>query len=706
MLSSMSKVFDLAKKNRDSKKKNNSIRLFFSEGNGKYFLLFLEIVLIMAFLVRPELYYNPTVPGFFDRFYADSILICGVSWGLLVFLTLNPVNLSEEVNWVLTFLTAFLMPFFCFLLLEEYNDMQFWGPVSLMEHRYVLLDLVIYYVIFILLLLVFNSVRGAALALLVITGLFGVLNYELTVFRNMSFIASDIYSALTALAVANTYEFQMDVQTAEVCILIPAIGAALLKLKPLPLFRPKGRICFLAGCIVMCMAFLRIYVTGDLLEKQGVDFRVYRPQFKYRFYGTLLTTIRTFGYLHVRVPENYSAEEVERIAKPYIEGDPSDSTEDSAAKGEKKKQPNIICIMNESFSDLSDLGDLPVTEDAMPFVRSLKKNTIRGYTYTSVFGGNTANSEFEFLTGNTMAFLPDNSVPYQLFLRGDTAGLTRTLKDQGYGRALALHPYYNTGYSRYKVYPAMGFDRFYCSDDFSVFTDTLNYHITDKANYQKIIDLYESHDKEDGPFYMFNVTMQNHGSYTGSTLETGDAVKLTGDYSRFRKAQQFLNMIRMSDQALKELVAYFEREKEPTVILFFGDHLPDLDDGFYDALLKKSMDQLEGEELTELYRVPFLIWANYDIKERTLKRTSNNYLSVLLADAAGIRKTPYMEYLSDLQKEIPAINALGYWDKDGHFYEIGDQSSPYTGLLREYNLMEYNNLFGKEEMIKDLFYLK
>ena len=153
------------------------------------------------------------------------------------------------------------MPFFCFLLLEEYNDMQFWGPVSLMEHRYVLLDLVIYYVIFALLLLVFNSVRGAALALLVITGLFGVLNYELTVFRNMSFIASDIYSALTALAVANTYEFQMDVQTAEVCILIPAIGAALLKLKPLPLFRPTGRICFLPAAAPVTDAFMTAVIS-------------------------------------------------------------------------------------------------------------------------------------------------------------------------------------------------------------------------------------------------------------------------------------------------------------------------------------------------------------------------------------------------------------------------------------------------------------
>lgn len=92
--------------------------------------------------------------------------------------------------------------------------------------------------------------------------------------------------------------------------------------------------------------------------------------------------------------------------------------------------------MNESFADLKAVGDLQTSKDYMPFFRKLKENTIKGYTYSSVFGGNTANSEFEFMTGNTLAFLPDNSVPYQLFLRSKTAGLTYTLKDQDIVRVM------------------------------------------------------------------------------------------------------------------------------------------------------------------------------------------------------------------------------------------------------------------------------
>ena len=226
-----------------------------------------------------------------------------------------------------------------------------------------------------------------------------------------------------------------------------------------------------------------------------------------------------------------------------------------------------------------------------------------------------------------------------------------------------------------------------------------------EEDYQKIIDLYQARDPADGPFLIFNVTMQNHGSYSGSTAETGDAVRLTGEYARFKKAEEFLNMMKMSDDALKGLVNYFKKVDEPTVILFFGDHMADLDDGFYDTLMGKPMDELEGEELEELYRIPFLIWANYDIEEREIERTSNNYLSTYLADAAGFQRTPYLSFLTDLREEIPAINALGYWDRDGNYYENDDRSSPYYDKIHQYHLIEYNNLFGGNDRKSNYFYL-
>ena len=164
--------------------------------------------------------------------------------------------------------------------------------------------------------------------------------------------------------------------------------------------------------------------------------------------------MRTFGYLHVTQPEEYSVNAVKKITKQYTENESTETQEkNTSTQNKTTKKPNVIAIMNESFADLKAVGDLQTSKDYMPFFRKLKENAIKGYTYSSVFGGNTANSEFEFMTGNTLAFLPDNSVPYQLFLRSKTAGLTYTLKDQGYSPCYALHPFYKTGYGRYKVYP-------------------------------------------------------------------------------------------------------------------------------------------------------------------------------------------------------------------------------------------------------------
>ena len=419
-------------------------------------------------------------------------------WAVLVFLTVKKIHFSAEVNRILTYIAGIATTFIAFLWLEFYYDAQFWVPIFSIPFLYLVLDIIVYYVIYVLFLLIFNSIRAASICMVVVTAVFGIFNYELTLFRSMSFIASDIYSFVTAVSVANTYQVQIDVDTAEFFMMALVLVALLLKLDKVKLFKWKGRIVY---AIVSCMifaGFTQVYVYSDYLEDIGVDFRVYRPQYKYRYYGTLLTTMRTFGYLHVTQPEEYSVNAVKKITKQYTENESTETQEkNTSTQNKTTKKPNVIAIMNESFADLKAVGDLQTSKDYMPFFRKLKENAIKGYTYSSVFGGNTANSDFEFMTGNTLAFLPDNSVPYQLFLRSKTAGLTYTLKDQGYSPCYALHPFYKTGYGRYKVYPLMGFDKFYTSDNFSVFTDTVNYHITDSEDYKKLISLYENRTDKD-----------------------------------------------------------------------------------------------------------------------------------------------------------------------------------------------------------------
>lgn len=145
--------------------------------------------------------------------------------------------------------------------------------------------------------------------------------------------------------------------------------------------------------------------------------------------------------------------------------------------------------MNESFADLSVVGDFETNTQVTPFMDSLSENTLKGYALSSVYGAKTPNSEWEFETGNSMAFLPDGSVVYQQYINDDPTSIVSNLKNIGY-TTVAMHPYYATGWSRNKIYPHLGYDETYFIDDFDQ-TKILREYITDQELYDKIIDRYE-----------------------------------------------------------------------------------------------------------------------------------------------------------------------------------------------------------------------
>ena len=174
--------------------------------------------------------------------------------------------------------------------------------------------------------------------------------------------------------------------------------------------------------------------------------------------------------------------------KPYVKkAEEENRNINVSGKKTTKQTPNVIAVMNESFSDLSVLGDFKTNQDYMPFYHSLKKNTIKGNMYMSSFGGQTANSEFEFLTGSSMAFLPGGSVAYQYQVKDELGSLTTTLKEQGYQGMKALHPYLASGYNREVVYPLLGFSDFLSDVDFKE-PEMLRRFISDKENYKKVIE--------------------------------------------------------------------------------------------------------------------------------------------------------------------------------------------------------------------------
>ena len=407
--------------------------------------------------------------------------------------------------------------------------------------------------------------------------------------------------------------------------------------------------------------------------------------------GILLDWVIESRDFRVKMPENYSVESIEAVAQTHK------PSEDIVTENTIK--PNIIVIMNESFSDLSVVAPFNTDIDYMPFLRSVKagehKDMIAGDLYASVYGGNTANSEYEFLTGDSIVLYPQNSVPYQTFLdgKGEISGLTSQLKKMGYSTT-AMHPYWASGWNRTNIYSYMGFDNQYYLDNMTNI-DYIRQYCSDSCDYRKLINLYENRDREK-PFYIFNVTMQNHGGYTDKSYTS--TVHLTDYPGQFPQTEQYLSLIRESDRALRELINYFRRVKEPTVIIFFGDHQPSVETGFYEALYGKSFNSLTEEESLKMYITQYMVWKNFETPEFEIGDISINYLAARVLEMIGMPTTSYQNYLLDMrEKTYPIITASGVVDTEGNFIPAENAD------LAFYKTIVYNHMIDNESYKKQFF---
>ena len=393
-------------------------------------------------------------------------------------------------------------------------------------------------------------------------------------------------------------------------------------------------------------------------------------------------------------------------AAENVESAASETDASTTSADQDTAPETFIVIMNESFADYENIGNgLDLSEDCMPFIHGLTENTIKGDVYVSIFGANTPNSEYEFLTGNTMGFLPPTSVGFNLFVRGNMPSVASELKTAGY-KTLAIHPYLGSNYRRNIVYPQIGFDTFYTRDDFSR-PQYIRRYISDWELSERIIREYNVAKRENTPLFCYNVTVQNHGDYLASNKKgVPDDIKVLDSDVDKTRTSIYVNLIKKSDEMFEKLVNYFSEEDERVAILMYGDHQANLGDDTYLHLLGKAEDELTPEELMEKYKIPFILWTNYDIPEETIEKTSMNYLYSIVADRLSLPMTGYQQYLLDLSEEIPVLAAGGYWTADGEFYELDDEASPYFERINDYNILEYNYIFGKDNRYLDLFELQ
>ena len=585
---------------------------------------------------------------------------------------------------------AFLLgPWLSYIMVEVLNNN---NPFTAHSTEQDLLNLIWYYLIFWLFRMLLGRKVLAGGVSAVACFLFGLANHYVLSFRGRIIFPCDLLTLDTAAVVAKSYDYTPDKQ---IWIALAVLGGYLLLLLLAHIvYHPKGRQRLgrklLWGSIAGMVIYLFAFFFTPLLPTIGI----YTQQWRTQQNGFLLNFTTAIRYSFVSEPDGYDADKVAQTARSYR----SQSVTDAGELPE-----NLIFIMNESFSDLTAaFPNLELSEDPLAFYHSLTENTVKGTMISPVTGGGTANVEFEYLTGDSLAFLPSSTVAYQLYLYDGCPSLVSQAKDLGY-HTIAFHPYLSSGWNRTSVYPWLGFDEVHFQEDVQDPQYIRNY-VSDLSDYEQ---LFRWTEENDGPTMIFNVTMQNHSGYSQGWNNLSGDVNVTGGAKSSSITTQYFSLMKESDQAIQALVEHYSQVDEKTMIVFFGDHQPPLGNTFFETLYGKKLDERDPEEVQQAYEAPFFIWANYDIPERDDLRISSNYLGVLAAEVAGLPLTGYQQLLSRLMDALPVASTAGYVTAEGQITQEVEELPGYVqSLYREYELAAYNHLFDEKHHPEDFFSLR
>jgi len=359
-------------------------------------------------------------------------------------------------------------------------------------------------------------------------------------------------------------------------------------------------------------------------------------------------TINCFA-LKVSAPEGYSAQAITDILENYSETKATQS-------------PDVIVVLSEAFWDVRNLNGTTFSQNPLKNYDKIisHDNAVSGKLYTTALGGGTVRTEFEMLTGLTVDYLINGTSPY-LYIKNEIPSYVSNYKSQGY-KTTAIHTYDGKFYMRNTAYPLLGFDEFISEKEIYQnyeWTGRRGY-ITDDTFMDVVIDTLEKN--TDKPNFIFGITMENHQAYKKSNPEdiVIDVQNPSLESDVLDSVTTYTQGVYYADLSLKKLVDYIDSREKPTVLLFFGDHLPTL--GSNQAAYKQAGNVSYPYDSTEqayLFSTPFVIYSNYLSDYGVLENNtdvSTYYMLSLLARATNTGMTPYMNYLADNFLEFPYYN--------------------------------------------------
>ncbi len=456
-------------------------------------------------------------------------------------------------------------------------------------------------------------------------------------------------------------------------------------------YLPKIRISALSRLILGFASLLilisfvfwdRIELLQSLLNKSKVENIVWEQKENYKHNGVSLSFILNIPSARVVPPSDYSESNIMKTVSE-INKILDENSDTDRHKLSSSKPPNIIYIMNEAFWDPSVASNVSFSQEPIPYYKSYIPNSTKGWLLSPQFGGGTSNVEFEAMTGLSMKYLPEGSIPYQQYIKRPIPSLASVLKERGY-KSIAIHTYVKWFWNRSNVYKLFDFDKFIGEEDF-VNPEKRGVYIADIEMSKRILNEINQTSE---PAFIYAITMQNHSAYNKES-KYESSIKVNGTISELAKEslEIYSQGVHDADSALKYLL---ENINEPTIVVFFGDHLPNLGSAVYDELEIRGNSPLEQD--LKLKETPLLIWDNFSNRsQENIGVISPGFIIPEVFKRANLEMPKFYGFLDYFRRYYPGNSKSVDVDSNGQL-----SKGVKNNLEPIYQAIQYDLLFGKK----------
>lgn len=393
--------------------------------------------------------------------------------------------------------------------------------------------------------------------------------------------------------------------------------------------------------------------------------------------------------------DHYTEANLQEIIDYYMK-----KAEEYNQSADSTQCPNIITIVSESLSDPTVFNQLTFSEDPLPNLRQYLETYSSGHFLSPFKGNRTANVEFEYLVGFTNSLLLEGTIPFQQVLssKSEFPSFISFMEQFGY-TSVAIHPNNAAFYKRSQVYPVLGFDEFLSIDKMKhlEYIDSQKY-VSDQSVFDELYDELES---ADTPIFAYGLTMANHiaifdDKFGENTIEVIDA---NGEHNT--EMETYAEGLKQTDLALKEFITKIENYDEPTLVIFFGDHLINFQSDIHEqhGYIEKDTDALRAKLFFE---TPLLIMSNMDdFKIGNINDISPIFIAPLILRKLNLPLSPFYVFLLDLYEEFSVLH--NNFKLDANQNQVDELTEYQQQLLLALELIQYDLLEGKEYTLSTFF---